>query len=103
MIPAKNITVIKTISATGAKAAAWYEPHGSLQSVVDSPAPGFIRNVMLGAEGLQIRHADHLVCLPLALILAMAEQVQPALKPPTPATVEKMAATNAPLVPKPKE
>jgi hypothetical protein len=98
----KYITVVKTLTGTGALADEWREPHGCLQSVIDSPAPGFIRQILLGAEGLQIRHGEHQVCIPKALLLKLGESVQPAIKPPTPAFVQKAIAQNTPLVPSPK-
>jgi len=97
--PHKHITVLSTLTGTAAPAAKWLEPHGCLQTVMDTPAPGFIRLIMLGGEGVQIRHADRLVAIPTALILALAESVDPGLKPPTPEALTELAQANAPLVP----
>jgi len=99
MTRVKHITVLKSLDGQGEAAEKWFEPHGCLQSVVDSPAPGFIRLVMLGAEGLQIRHHEHLVTIPLALLLRLSEQVQPALRPPTNNEIAADMAANSQLLP----
>ena len=96
--PHKHITVLSNLTGTAAPADKWMEPHGCLQTVMDTPAPGFIRLIMLGGEGLQVRHADRLVAIPTALLLALVESVDPGMKPPTPKALEELNKNNAELL-----
>ena len=79
-----KITVATSLTGKGAEDPKFFEPHGCLQTVMDSPAPGMVRFLMLGSEGLQIRHADHLVVIPKELLLTLAEKLDPAMVPPAP-------------------
>lgn len=100
MMTPKITTVLNELTGSGAPAK-WFEPHGCLQTVLDMPAPGFIRHIKLGSEGLQISHGHHLVVIPKDLLLALAESVDPTLRPPGAKELETLAAQNESLVPKP--
>jgi hypothetical protein len=94
MIPPKKITVITALEGKSEIRPVWSEPHGCLQTVMDSPAPGFIRQIMLGAEGLQIRHHENWVVIPKDVLLALAEQHDPAIVPPQAADLQADAKAN---------
>ena len=103
MNPHKHITVVSTLTGSAAKADKWFEPHGCLQTVIDSPAPGFVRLILLGGEGLQVRHADRLFVIPKDVLLALAENLDPGFKPPSAADLEAAEANNKALLPVPGE
>lgn len=97
MIQFPQANVVKELTAQ-AGLSNWFEPHGCLQSVVDMPAPGFVRQLMLGSSGLQIRHADRAVCIPAEVLFKLAEQLDPAFIPPTADQLKKLAENNQRLV-----
>jgi hypothetical protein len=99
MIQHKHITVVSKLTATAGRAEKWFEPHGCLQTVIDTPAPGFILQILLGAEGLQIRHSDRMVVIPRDVLLALGEALDPGLTPPAAAEVAKLAEDNSKLLP----
>jgi hypothetical protein len=99
MIQFKNILVLNSLSGAAAEDPKFFEPHGTLQAVVDMPAPGFVRHILLGSEGLQVRHNDQLIVIPRQLLLKLAEQLNPAFCPPAPDVLAAQAAANAGLIP----
>jgi hypothetical protein len=79
------MNVITNLSGTAAQAP-WDEPRGIVSSVYNEPARGFIRQINLGAAGLQIKGGGKVIGIPLAEILRLAESIEPAMAPPVPAT-----------------
>jgi hypothetical protein len=63
----------------------YHEPRGILQSVHVEPQPGFFLRVELGAAGVRVRRGNAAVLLPLASLVALAQEHEPELIPPAPA------------------
>lgn len=76
--------IITTLSGTASEAD-WTEPRGILQTIHDEPQPGFFRRITLGGAGIVVRRGEHAIGIPLAVLLQLAEQIEPALAPVAPA------------------
>ena len=62
------------------------EPFGTLQHVAHFPQPGVVCKLLLGAAGLQYRRGPTVAVIPIAELIALFEQANPAFaeKPNTP-------------------
>lgn len=72
--------IITTLTGSATEAD-WTEPRGILRTVHDEPQPGFFRRITLGGAGIVVSRGEHAVGIPLAVLLALAEQIEPALVP----------------------
>lgn len=57
------------------------DPRGTITQLHDEPAKGFFRQVRLNGAGLVVARRGVEVLFPLAELLALAEQAEPALVP----------------------
>lgn len=62
----------------------WHEPNGTLHNVahVDETNPGVIKHARLGPSGLQLIRGEIAVCIPLDLLFALANDINPKFNEP---------------------
>lgn len=84
--------ILTQLSATSTDGT-FTESRGILQSVQDEPKPGFFRLVSLGGDGVQIRHADKVVAIPLSELLTLVQTHEPGLIPPPSTNLEGTASS----------